>query len=467
MRHLLITRFGFQEADICLLVDDGKQTRPTWEVIREHLLRLIGDVKAGDVLVFHFSGHGVRLPPEGEPDETGYQEGILTADYNFITDHDFRFLVEKIPDGVMFTFIADSCYSGGLIQHLEERIGSGQHPGMSANPCQPQQNWSNLENSTGSGYQQLHGPQPIGRWLDEEHWQVPGLRADLEHGHFQNSNASSSVYAEGSHGINLPGTSYEPQGFLERHRMHRRSCPQALLHHSGHTTEEEGLFSWKSDGHTNWKNLHDHSGYPLPHLSQKDCEGSYVNKVVNKSLPPDMLATMLSKGAQRQVQIGNIRTNLYDMFKEHSSITVKSFVNSILSRLKEEGSEDKMLHTTGSDLAAQFLKHRLEDVNYNEYVRPAMGYSPSQTLATAAFHNKCILISACSSNESAGQTTQVYPSCGILSYAIQTILSEHKGPIDNFQLVVAVRNLVKKLNPEQHPCLYCDDKNATSVFICY
>ncbi len=47
-----------------------------------------------------------------------------------------------------------------------------------------------------------------------------------------------------------------------------------------------------------------------------------------------MLATMLSKGAQRQVQIGNIRTNLYDMFKEHSSITVKSFVNSILSRLK-------------------------------------------------------------------------------------------------------------------------------------
>lgn len=61
MRHLLITRFGFQEADICLLVDDGKQTRPTWEVIREHLLRLIGDVKAGDVLVFHFSGHGVRV----------------------------------------------------------------------------------------------------------------------------------------------------------------------------------------------------------------------------------------------------------------------------------------------------------------------------------------------------------------------------------------------------------------------
>jgi hypothetical protein len=59
-----------------------------------------------------------------------------------------------------------------------------------------------------------------------------------------------------------------------------------------------------------------------------------VNKVVNKSVPPDMLARMLSKGAQRPVQIGNIRTNLYDMFKEHSSITVKSFVNSILSRLK-------------------------------------------------------------------------------------------------------------------------------------
>jgi hypothetical protein len=59
-----------------------------------------------------------------------------------------------------------------------------------------------------------------------------------------------------------------------------------------------------------------------------------VNKVVNKSFTPDMLARMLSKGAQHPVQIGNIRTNLYDMFKEHSSITVKSFVKSILSRLK-------------------------------------------------------------------------------------------------------------------------------------
>jgi hypothetical protein len=73
-----------------------------------------------------------------------------------------------------------------------------------------------------------------------------------------------------------------------------------------------------------------------------------VNKVVNKNLPPDMLATMLSKGAQRQVQIGNIRTNLYDMFKEHSSITVKSFVNSILSRLKVK---------TNSSLLELFSSH--------------------------------------------------------------------------------------------------------------
>jgi hypothetical protein len=61
MRHLLITRFGFQETDIRLFLDDGKLTLPTWEVISEHLHRLIGDVKAGDVLVFHFSGHGVSV----------------------------------------------------------------------------------------------------------------------------------------------------------------------------------------------------------------------------------------------------------------------------------------------------------------------------------------------------------------------------------------------------------------------
>lgn len=40
------------------------------------------------------------------------------------TDDDFRIFVDKIPDGVAFTFIADCCHSGGLIAHAEQQVGS-------------------------------------------------------------------------------------------------------------------------------------------------------------------------------------------------------------------------------------------------------------------------------------------------------------------------------------------------------
>lgn len=39
------------------------------------------------------------------------------------TDDDFRDLVNKIPVGVTFTFLSDSCHSGGLIDSTKEQIG--------------------------------------------------------------------------------------------------------------------------------------------------------------------------------------------------------------------------------------------------------------------------------------------------------------------------------------------------------
>lgn len=39
------------------------------------------------------------------------------------TDDDFRALVDKIPVGVTFTFMSDSCHSGGLIDSTKEQIG--------------------------------------------------------------------------------------------------------------------------------------------------------------------------------------------------------------------------------------------------------------------------------------------------------------------------------------------------------
>jgi hypothetical protein len=40
-----------------------------------------------------------------------------------IADDDFREIVDKVPQGVTFTLISDSCHSGGLINNAKEQIG--------------------------------------------------------------------------------------------------------------------------------------------------------------------------------------------------------------------------------------------------------------------------------------------------------------------------------------------------------
>ncbi|KAL6609721.1 hypothetical protein ACP70R_039690 [Stipagrostis hirtigluma subsp. patula] len=127
MRRSLVDRFGFDESDIRVLVDaDGAAPRelPTGANIRRELARLVGDARPGDLLFFHYSGHGTRLPAEtGQDDDTGYDECIVPCDMNLITDQDFTELVRKVPQGCLFTIVSDSCHSGGLLDKTKEQIG--------------------------------------------------------------------------------------------------------------------------------------------------------------------------------------------------------------------------------------------------------------------------------------------------------------------------------------------------------
>ncbi|GJN14823.1 hypothetical protein PR202_gb01688 [Eleusine coracana subsp. coracana] len=127
MRRCLVDRFGFDESGIRVLIDaDGTAPRamPTGANIRRELARLVGDARPGDMLFFHYSGHGTRLPAEtGQDDDTGYDECIVPCDMNLITDQDFTELVRKVPSGCLFTIVSDSCHSGGLLDKTKEQIG--------------------------------------------------------------------------------------------------------------------------------------------------------------------------------------------------------------------------------------------------------------------------------------------------------------------------------------------------------
>lgn len=127
MRDALVARFGFAPADVTVLTDDrGSPVLPTGANIKRALADMVARAAPGDVLFFHYSGHGTLVPPvkgrrhgHGECDEA-----IVPCDFNLITDVDFRRLVDRVPRGASFTMVSDSCHSGGLIDKTKEQIGS-------------------------------------------------------------------------------------------------------------------------------------------------------------------------------------------------------------------------------------------------------------------------------------------------------------------------------------------------------
>ncbi|XP_058106826.1 metacaspase-9-like [Magnolia sinica] len=116
MRGVLIDRFGFQPNDIELLTDaTNSSSKPTGANIKRVLGRMIDMAEPGDILFFHFSGHGTLI--------SSTDDAIVPCDLNLITDVDFRKLVHRLPEGAIFTILSDSCHSGGLIDKETEQIG--------------------------------------------------------------------------------------------------------------------------------------------------------------------------------------------------------------------------------------------------------------------------------------------------------------------------------------------------------
>ena len=114
MSEILQNNFGFSPLDIRLLTDD----RATKKNILDRLAWLVKDAKPGDVLVFHYSGHGAQIPDrDGDESELDHSdECICPYDFNFdngaILDDDLRNIIEGLPVGVNLSVILDCCHSG-------------------------------------------------------------------------------------------------------------------------------------------------------------------------------------------------------------------------------------------------------------------------------------------------------------------------------------------------------------------
>jgi hypothetical protein len=159
-RELLVHRFGFNPQDILTLSDENASRANLLDAFESHL---IDQAQPGDVVVFHFSGHGalVRDPdPIPLPRDPRYQgvqgyngtmvpyDGRLGSNPNLVNDIMGKtlFLLMSALKTDQVTVMLDSCHSGGgtrgdlRFRAIETRFGDG-YPDPSEQELMTQETW--------------------------------------------------------------------------------------------------------------------------------------------------------------------------------------------------------------------------------------------------------------------------------------------------------------------------------------
>eukprot|EP01054_Gregarina_sp_Poly1_P010875 Gregarina_sp_Poly_1__10874@NODE_847_length_5991_cov_96_588623_g612_i0_p1_GENE_NODE_847_length_5991_cov_96_588623_g612_i0NODE_847_length_5991_cov_96_588623_g612_i0_p1_ORF_typecomplete_len641_score86_79Peptidase_C14/PF00656_22/1_6e56Peptidase_C13/PF01650_18/3_6e05Raptor_N/PF14538_6/2_5e03Raptor_N/PF14538_6/0_0027_NODE_847_length_5991_cov_96_588623_g612_i024994421 len=127
IRQLLTRVYGFPDhpTSLCELTDaprDAVANSAIYVPTRENMLKafdwLTQNAQAGDVLFFHYSGHGGQTPATDgmEYEVDGLDETIMPVDFQSageLRDDDLnKYLVQRIRNGVKLVVLMDCCHSG-------------------------------------------------------------------------------------------------------------------------------------------------------------------------------------------------------------------------------------------------------------------------------------------------------------------------------------------------------------------
>ena len=121
MAACLTKRCGFAPGAIRLLTDE----RATTAAILDRLAWLLDGLKAGDRALFHYSGHGAQVALRNAAGAVYHMEDVICpvdfdwSEERMIQGRQFHEGFLKVPPGVEFVWISDSCHSG----ELERRLG--------------------------------------------------------------------------------------------------------------------------------------------------------------------------------------------------------------------------------------------------------------------------------------------------------------------------------------------------------
>ena len=121
-RELLLSRFGFNPADILMLTDDTPLKPTRNNIINAYEQHLIAQAKPDDVVVFHFSGHGSQVADPDPIESDGTLGTLVPIDRPSATNSDLDitgrtlFLLTQSLKTENVTTILDACHSGGTFR---------------------------------------------------------------------------------------------------------------------------------------------------------------------------------------------------------------------------------------------------------------------------------------------------------------------------------------------------------------
>ncbi|KAL0328681.1 UNVERIFIED_CONTAM: Metacaspase-5 [Sesamum calycinum] len=205
--------------------------------------------------------------------------------------------------------------------------------------------------------------------------------------------------------------------------------------------------------------------------------GGYMK---NKALPlPTLIEILQQRTGKNDIDVGNLRPTLFDVFGDDASPKVKKFMKVILTKLQDQGQGQGADAGGGfmgmvGGMAMLFLQQKLEETN-GSYGKPAMETQVESTrevyagATSRSLPDSGILISGCQTDQTSadanppGDASQAY---GALSNAIQMIIAETNGRVSNRDLVLNARGILKRQGYTQRPGLYCSDNHVHAPFIC-
>jgi len=126
--------FGFAQDDVRTLINEAATKDGILSAFREWLVR---ETRAGDVVVFFFSGHGTSVPDENGDEDDGQDEALCPYDMvptassiaqaRLILDDELGALFAQLP-GREVVVVVDACHSGTITRSIGGQVVSQLEP---------------------------------------------------------------------------------------------------------------------------------------------------------------------------------------------------------------------------------------------------------------------------------------------------------------------------------------------------